>query len=137
MAFSFECVKVALKQDRTGFVLTLSIHPDEIPEDMLRDYVGSRYGCALVRINDDETVTKELSLPEKAGILCKSPRFHAFLKEMGWQNPNEQDAIEFIYAQCEIKSRTELNGNAKAIKKYNILLDTYGKWNERNQEEPF
>ena len=137
MASSFECVKVALKQDRTGFVLTLSIHPDEIPEDMLRDYVGSRYGCALVRINDDETVTKELSLPEKAGILCKSQRFHVFLKEMGWKNPNEQDAVEFIYAQCGIKSRTELNGNVKAIKKYNILLETYGKWNEGNQEEPF
>jgi hypothetical protein len=29
-ALQFEAVKVALKQDRTGFVLTLNIHPDEI-----------------------------------------------------------------------------------------------------------
>ena len=36
VALAFECVKVALKQDRTGFVLTLSIHPDEIPVELLR-----------------------------------------------------------------------------------------------------
>lgn len=33
----FEGVKVALKQDRTGYVLTLSIHPDDLPEEILRD----------------------------------------------------------------------------------------------------
>ena len=27
----FEGVKVALKQDKTGYVLTLSMHPDDIP----------------------------------------------------------------------------------------------------------
>jgi len=52
MALQFEARKVALKQDRTGYVLTISIHPDEIPEELLRDFVGSRYGCALVRIQD-------------------------------------------------------------------------------------
>ena len=57
MAMQFECRKVALKQDRSGFVLTLSIHPDEIPEELLRDFVGSRYGVAMVRIQDDESAT--------------------------------------------------------------------------------
>ena len=28
----FEGVKVALKQDKTGYVLTLSMHPDDIPD---------------------------------------------------------------------------------------------------------
>ena len=32
MALQFEARKVALKQDRTGYVLTLSLHPDEIPD---------------------------------------------------------------------------------------------------------
>jgi len=54
MPLQFECRKVALKQDRTGFVLTLALHPDEIPEELLRDFVGSRYGCVMVRIQDDE-----------------------------------------------------------------------------------
>ena len=31
MALQFEARKVALKQDRTGFILTLSLHPDAHP----------------------------------------------------------------------------------------------------------
>ena len=53
-AMQFETVKVALKQDATGFVLTLKIHPDEIPEELMRDFVGARYMIAMVRLNDDE-----------------------------------------------------------------------------------
>jgi hypothetical protein len=30
----FEAVKVALKQDKTGYVLTLCMHPDEIPDEI-------------------------------------------------------------------------------------------------------
>jgi hypothetical protein len=32
MHSQFEGVKVAMKQDKTGYVLTLSMHPDEVPE---------------------------------------------------------------------------------------------------------
>ena len=49
-ALQFEAVKIALKQDKTGFVLTLNIHPDEIPDELMRDFVGARYGVAMARI---------------------------------------------------------------------------------------
>ena len=45
----FEAVKVAIKQDKTGYVLTLSIHPDEIPEEVMRDFVGARYQVVALR----------------------------------------------------------------------------------------
>ena len=45
----FEGIKVALKQDKTGYVLTLSMHPDDIPESLLRDFVGARYQVVMVR----------------------------------------------------------------------------------------
>ena len=54
-ALQFEAVKIALKQDKTGFVLTLNIHPDEIPDELMRDFVGARYGVAMARIEDNET----------------------------------------------------------------------------------
>ena len=66
-ALQFECVKVALKQDRTGFVLTVSIHPDEIPEELVRDFVGARYGVAMVRIQDNETATPYNNRVKRAG----------------------------------------------------------------------
>ena len=53
-AIQFEGVKVALKQDKTGYVLALSIHPDDVPTDLLRDFVGARYGVAMVRIDGNE-----------------------------------------------------------------------------------
>jgi hypothetical protein len=51
----FEAVKVALKQDATGYVLTLKVHPDEIPDELMRDFVGTRYVIVAARLNDDET----------------------------------------------------------------------------------
>ena len=51
-ALQFECRKVALKQDRTGYVLTLCMHPDEIPVELLRDFVGSRYMVAMAKLQE-------------------------------------------------------------------------------------
>ena len=80
MALQFEARKVALKQDRTGFVLTLSMHPDEVPEEILRDFVGTRYACAVVRIQDDESATPYNNRVQKAGMLCRMPNFQDFLE---------------------------------------------------------
>ena len=75
----FEGQKVALKQDRTGFVLTLSIHPDEAPEELLRDFVGARYMVVMARIQDDETPTPYKNRVSKAAMLCKSLDFQIWL----------------------------------------------------------
>ena len=51
---NFEAMKLRLTQDGTGFVLALRVHPNQIPEPLVRDFVGARYMVAMVRINDDE-----------------------------------------------------------------------------------
>lgn len=129
-ALQFECVKVALKQDRTGFVLTLSIHPDELPEELIRDFVGARYGVAMVRINDDETAIPYDNRVKKAGMLCRLKLFH---KWMG--GDTESDAIQYIYETCGISSRTELNGNRDAQQKFDEMVEEYERW--KNESEPF
>jgi len=140
-ALGFECVKVALKQDRTGFVLTLSIHPDEIPEELVRDFVGARYMCALARLNDDETAKNYNNVVKEAVLLCKDTRFHDWL----WHesvitrddHPEtyENLATQFIYGICEITSRTELNGNAAARDRFREMVKEYVEWNKAN--DPF
>ena len=50
----FEAIKVALKQDKSGYVLTLNVHPDEAPDALLRDFVGARYQVVMVRLNGNE-----------------------------------------------------------------------------------
>lgn len=130
MALQFEARKVALKQDRTGFVLTLSIHPDEIPVELLRDFVGARYGVAMVRIQDDESPMSYDNRVKKAGILCRSEDFHEFLDVK-----DEHSAAEKVCKYCKISSRSELNGNSEAQQLFDKLVDAFNQWSENN--EPF
>tara|TARA_R110000822_G_scaffold14535_1_gene50980 strand:- start:1431 stop:1823 length:393 start_codon:yes stop_codon:yes gene_type:complete len=130
MALNFEARKVALKQDRTGFVLTLAIHPDECPEEILRDFVGARYGCALVRIQDDESPMQYNNRVQKAGILCREPKFYDFLEVK-----DEEDAIEEVCNRCGIQSRTELHGNIIAKHLFDNLVREYD--NFIQTDDPF
>jgi len=126
MAIQFEAVKVALKQDKTGFILTLSIHPDEIPDELVRDFVGARYGCALVRIQDDETPTVYNNRVKKAGMLCKEFPFKQF---MGFKSTSqvetEDECVSVLCFSLGIDSRTELNGNKKAQIAFDELIKEY------------
>jgi hypothetical protein len=129
MALQFECRKVALKQDRTGFVLTLSLHPDEAPEELLRDYVGARYMCVLARIKDDESHTDYKNRVTIAGILCRSHVFQKFMEEIYSGKPlSEDETVEVLCGLCKIESRTELNGNDAAKKSFDSLLDEFEEW---------
>ena len=127
MALQFEARKVALKQDRTGFVLTLCLHPDEIPEELLRDFVGARYACALVRIQDDETPTQYKNRVQHAGMLCRTEAFQEWL---GADSENEAAAI--LCERCEIDSRSELNGNKQAQALFDELVKDY-----EDKNDPF
>lgn len=116
----FEAQKVALKQDRTGFVLTLSLHPDEAPEELLRDFVGSRYMVVMVRIQDDETPTPYKNRVSKAGMLCKSLDFQIWIGAT-----SETDAAGLLCKRCGINSRSELNGNKTAQQEFDAMLKEY------------
>jgi len=120
VALQFEARKVALKQDKTGYILTLSLHPDEIPVELLRDFVGARYGCALVRIQDDETPTSYSNRVQRAGMLCRAESFQDFLGVFG-----EDEAAAELCKRCEIASRSELNGNQTAQIMFDTLVSLY------------
>ena len=125
MALQFEARKVALKQDRTGFILTLSIHPDEIPVELMRDFVGARYGCALVRIQDDESPTPYNNRVQQAAILCKRENFWEFLSVT-----NEDEAVESLCGHLGIQSRSELNGNKMAQERFDEMVKRYEENND-------
>lgn len=129
MAMQFEVRKVALKQDRTGYVLTLSIHPDEVPVELLRDFVGARYGCALVRIQDDETPVRYSNRVQTAGMLCREELFQHFLGVM-----DEDSAATALCKRCGIDSRSELNGNVDAQMAFDALVLEY---KTGIQDDPF
>ena len=130
MALQFEARKIALKQDRTGYVLTLSLHPDEVPEEILRDFVGTRYACAVVRIQDDETPTHYVNRVQKAGMLCRDHAFQEFIAErLVGHSVNEEQTAAALCKQCGITSRSELNGNAQAQEAFDAIVLDFEIWN--------
>lgn len=130
MALQFEARKVALKQDRTGFILTLALHPDEVPEEILRDFVGARYACAVVRIQDDESPTPYNNRVAKAGMLCREEDFQFFL------GVNTEDhAADKLCKHCGIESRTELHGKRDAQIMFDKIVESYEK--TKVTDDPF
>lgn len=130
----FEGVKVAIKQDKTGYVLTLSIHPDDVPEALLRDFVGARYGVAMVRIDANEQPMNRAEfegdkLIRMAGMLCKDAQFWEYLYEDAQIfEENEKEATEWMRHYLGIQSRSELKTNELAQQLMRKLVEEYNAW---------
>jgi hypothetical protein len=130
----FEGVKVALKQDRTGYILTLSVHPDEVPEEILRDFVGARYQVVMVRLtNEERPMIREQEhsgdMVRMAGILCRDPMFQRFLLEAGQTfDASEDIATAWLKEELNIQSRAELRENQAAATQLRIINQEFQAW---------
>tara|TARA_R100000963_G_C4642159_1_gene105789 strand:+ start:1215 stop:1631 length:417 start_codon:yes stop_codon:yes gene_type:complete len=135
-SLNFESQKIALKQDSTGYVLTLRVQPDELPVEILRDFVGARYMVAMVRINDDETITTYKNKVKQAGMLCKNRVFWDFLQANKYvgQEVNEDISTKALYEICGIDSRTQLNGNRDAQICFDNLIKDFDKWSKNEDQ---
>ena len=51
----FEAVKTSMMQDKNGTNIRLTIHPNDVPQDLHIDWVGSRYMVVMVKLNEDGT----------------------------------------------------------------------------------
>lgn len=133
---NFECVKVSLRQNKDGFLLTLAIHPDDLSQDLVRDFVGARYAVAMVRIGDDEQPyvrPKVNSFVQTAGILSKDTGFQKWCVQMGWCfSASEDDAARSICEACNIDSRSELATNQEAQRTLIDLRREYETWKQEN-----
>jgi hypothetical protein len=135
----FEGVKVALKQDKTGYVLTLSLHPDDIPEELLRDFVGARYQVVMVRLNGHEEPMDRQNEFEGdrairiAGLLCRDEKFWNYLYEDNQiLEAKEKEATDWLRDYLNIPSRSELKTNPQARLLLNQLHKEYSAWNQKN-----
>jgi len=135
----FEAVKVALKQDKTGYVLTLSLHPEDAPEDLLRDFVGARYQVVMVRLGTNEIpMNREAefeadNLIRTAGILCRDPKFWKYLFDENQIFEEEEElCTDWLRNYLNVKSRTELKTNKEARVLLKKILKEYGEWKQKD-----
>ena len=132
----FEGVKIAMKQDKTGYVLTLNVHPDEVPEALLRDFVGARYQVVMVRLNGEERpINRDAEYSRDAvrtaGILCRDSMFAQYLMDIGQIfEMTESAVVAWLKEELEIQSRSELKENFQAAKKLQFVIKEYHSWKQ-------
>lgn len=133
----FESVKVGMKQDNSGYVLTLRIHPDEVPEVIMRDFVGSRYMTVMVRLNEEERpMNREAELAKDmvrvSGMLCRDPDFWQFLQESGEIiEKSDKEATEWLKRYLKVESRADISKSQEAVEKMLGIKREFGSWKVR------
>ena len=134
---NFEAIKIGLKQSKDGFVLTLAVHPDEIPDDLTRDFIGSRYQVVMVRLgDDDQPLSREGEFPgdhavKMAGMLCRSQEFWKWLNEREMlMEKNEAACTEWLTSYLGIESRKELKTDTEARALFNQLKRSFDAWSK-------
>jgi hypothetical protein len=132
---NFEGIKLGLKQSKDGFVLTLAVHPDDIPDELMRDFVGSRYQVVMVRLgDDDQPLSREGEFPgdhavKMAGILCRDPEFWRWLNDREMlMEKNEKACTEWLVSYLGIESRKELKTDMEARNLFNQLKRSFDAW---------
>lgn len=131
----FEGIKTGLRQSKDGYLLSIAIHPDDINDALMRDFVGSRYMVVMVRLgDDDQPMVRDNSFPgdtavKMAGLVCRDPEFWEWLfqKQMIFEK-TESAAKEFLYGYIGIETRKELKTDASARDLFNQLKKTFDAW---------
>jgi len=131
---NFEAQKIAMKQDKEGMVLTLRIHPDELPADLMRDFVGSRYQVVMVRLDGEEKPMKReqehsTDWVRMAGILARDPAFPKWLAHTGeLLEPNDEEAVEWLRDYLGVKSRADIPASEVAKARLRTVLQEFNLW---------
>ena len=130
----FEGKKVALKQTKDGIVMSLAIHPDDLPEELMRDFVGSRYMVVMVRLGDEEKpLNREefagTQMVKLAGILCRDKDFWDYLYDDGQLfEKSEAACVDWMTAYLGVNSRSDIKTDANAQGLLKILNAKYKEW---------
>lgn len=69
-------------------------------------------------------------LAKSAAQMCAYPVFIKFMEEKYMGVGTEEDTAHLIRELCKIKSRSELDHNPEAAKRFHELMRQYREWNE-------
>lgn len=134
-AIKFEAVKIAMNQTKDGYKLVLAVHPNEVPEELLRSFVGARYMIAAVELDHNDQIRplqrrEPLSDGEEdvryAGQLCREPAFQRWMFRRGHcSKPDEEHAAAGLRVLLGIDSRSELKHNPEKRKILHDIIEAY------------
>lgn len=127
-SYAFEAVKSVLRQSKDGMVISLVIHPNDVPTTLLSDPIGSRYMVGMVRMGDNEEIIEPDSVREgrrmvtSCGALCRDTDFQKWMVNNGFAEEQTEDAsVTGVKALLQIDSRAELKDNMEAQKRWSVI----------------
>jgi hypothetical protein len=113
------------------------MHPDDVPEDLLRDFIGARYQVVMVRLNlTEEPLDRQQEFEGDrairiAGMLCRNPKFWGYLADQALiLEASEAEATEYLRHYLEIQSRSELKTNDQARIRLDALYKEFQIWED-------
>ena len=120
-SYGFEAVKTALRQTKDGIAITMVVHPNDVPSDLMSDPIGSRYMIGMARLDEQEQIIEPESvkhgkkLANQAGMFCRDHTFQQWLVNSDLSFAvDEESAIAAVREFCSIDSRSELQSNNEA-----------------------
>jgi len=143
----FEAVKTSFRQTREGYHLTLVLHPNDVPNELYTSWVGTRYQCVLVELNDQDKPVEREGVEEGrravavAAQLCRSTGFQHYIADMNGEDfhmtkhdaksgksytlGDEEAAAVRLRSLCGVESRADIAGNSLATEKLLKLKEAY------------
>ena len=134
-SIQFEGIKMGLRQSKDGYVLNLAVHPDDLPEDLMRDFVGSRYAVVMVRIGDDEQpLDRDAAFPgdnavKIAGMVCRDKEFWEWVFHVSAvEVDSEEECRAWLCDHLCIEERRDLKTSSEARDSFNKLMKSFNAW---------
>ena len=131
-AYGFEAVKTALRQTKDGISITLVIHPNDIPRDLINDSIGQRYMVGMGRLSDQDEIEEPESVREgkravtSCAALCRDSDFQRWLFDNGFiRDLTEEPAATPVRHLLKIESRSELKTNEEARQKWGRMKELF------------
>ena len=135
MTANMEVKKDGLRQTQDGiWKLTLTIHPNDMPVDLMTAPMGTRYGLAMIQVEEGQEVNKPEQtegdkLRVRAVMLCKDKQFQQYCEDCSPEaEATEELAKAHIIDGCGINSRSELATDIQAQGAFKEILADFHSW---------
>ena len=104
------------RRTQDGVVVSFVVHPQQVPECLALDPLGTRYQLAMAQIGDDEkpvVLTKQqrtsfhnMSIGQQAALACRNVVFQKWISA-----DNEHAAAVALRRNFDVKSRADIPPN--------------------------
>jgi hypothetical protein len=132
LAYGFEAIKYALRQNKEGVAITLVVNPNNIPRDLLNDAIGQRYMVGMGKISDGEEIIEGDNAREakrlliSCGALCRDSDFQRWIEDNGFaMEASEEATSAAVRGLLKVKSRAEIKTDEEALGRFKRLRDLF------------